>query len=32
MFDNDKDSKTNALVELLAAFFEIVGEILSALS
>lgn len=31
MFD-DKDSKTNALVEMLAAFFEIIGEILSALT
>lgn len=29
---DDKDSKSNAIIELLVAFFEIVGEILSALS
>lgn len=29
---SDKDSKSNAVIELLTAFFEIIGEILSALS
>ena len=29
---DDKDSKSNAIIELLATFFDIVGEILGALS